>query len=134
MLARLQSVTSALEKQDIIDLTMLTWLPGPEAALRWTRDLAPHLPTITTGYARTPMGVSLFGGYGGRGIAPVGWLSGVQRVPFIKKRGTGGDGGWIIWERGGEVVGDWREFFGGIWKDRTTEPAEVVVAEGEEVD
>ncbi|KAI9777249.1 MAG: hypothetical protein M1839_008979 [Geoglossum umbratile] len=124
-----------LPPRDIIDLTMLTWLPGPESLLRWRKDTLPGVPRVFgEGWSDVPMGVSAWSGAAtvsgaGSGITgqgngdssegmeedrgcPIPWLSVIQPVKWVRRRG--GVGGWVAWERAAELVGDWREFFGGV--------------------
>jgi len=65
---------------DILNKTMMYWLPGPEAALRWigiarTEDLY-------TGYSSVPLGVSCFSWE----QQPVLWAEGWQKLVWCRKR------------------------------------------------
>ncbi|KAI9765312.1 MAG: hypothetical protein M1840_007511 [Geoglossum simile] len=124
-----------LSPRDIIDITMLTWLPGPESLLRWHKDTFPDVPNDVGGTrSDVPMGASIWNGAtaidgagggvtsegngseGAREGCPIPWLSTVHSVKWVRRRA--GVGGWVVWERAAELVQDWREFFGGVVADR----------------
>lgn len=96
----------------LLDWTMMQWLPGPEAGMRWVqrakweRERAGRLWGGYVGGA--PLGISFFGGQG------LGWAEAWQRVAWVRRR----EGEIVVrpeWERPGELVADLREGFGEVW-------------------
>lgn len=96
---------TAFSPTDILNWTMMYWLPGPEASLRWL--LAVEKEDAYKEYSHVPLGVSWYGE--GRRGSPV-WASGVQDLKWVKRREGGLGSGVPAWERSAEVVIDIREF------------------------
>ncbi|KAF2663628.1 alpha/beta-hydrolase [Microthyrium microscopicum] len=110
---------------DVLTWTMLHWLPGPEAGLRWLHNT--KNTSVYGRYMHVPLGISEYvdeedmqvekgggrwwrGGKGGPGDkgGKGGWLASVQRVEWIKRRqGCVGTAGWDV---ASDVILDLREF------------------------
>jgi len=123
---------------DILNWTMMYWLPGPEASLRWL--LAVEKEDCYDEYSQTPLGMSWYsqgsspqsstGGVAassstsvaiesspsppasktGQPASPI-WASAVQDLKWVKRRSELLESGIPAWERSAEVVVDIRDFF-----------------------
>jgi len=65
---------------DILNKTMMHWLPGPEAALRWIG--VTRTEKLYTAYSPVPLGISCFSWE----QQPVLWAEGWQKVVWCRKR------------------------------------------------
>lgn len=74
---------------EILNWTMMQWLPGPESSLRWLRQA--HLDTTTphwNDYCAVPLGLSSFraGGKNGRSMnTPVMWGSTSWQISWVRQ-------------------------------------------------
>ncbi|KAL1645804.1 hypothetical protein SLS58_003688 [Diplodia intermedia] len=107
---------------NLLNWTMMRWLPGPEAGFRWvqrTRRDAGVGGCLWRMHSGVPLGISQFGaqrGVGGRPDGVVRWAQAWQNVRWLKKR----EGSNVIrpeWESPEELVQDLRESFGSVWND-----------------
>src|ERR1700761_2685723 len=121
---------------DVLNWTMLLWLPGPEAPLRWLHAVLQEDPSWETAWSNVPLGVHVYhapepalepkepwswnfrsaaGIFGRVGkwvrwterAGPV-WLEGVQKVVWVKR--STGSVGIPAWDAAGDVILDLREF------------------------
>lgn len=118
------SVQHAWSPSEIILWTMMYWLPGPEAPLRWLQNTVPHAvprgPLWRT-MSRVPLGISVFGGGGdgvgdggrGTGKTPPAWATAYHNVRWVRRH-TRSTGLSAIWEAPMEFVVDLREFAGAV--------------------
>lgn len=112
---------------DILNWTMLHWLPGPEAGIRFHRESILDMKDVLKRWSPTPLGISVFAG-SWRGPPPV-WGACVQ--PLMWQRRHEGSGAFAAWERPDELVEDLREFFGEVVLPREER---LIVVDLEEVD
>src|SRR6202012_2054042 len=70
------ATSSAWSTNDILSFTMMHWLPGPEAALRWLNAAAKEDCFQT--YCNVPLGVSQY-----KSSAPALWASMGQRLQWV---------------------------------------------------
>lgn len=100
---------------DILNWTMLHWLPGPEAGLRFHGQSIPDMRDVRELWSPIPLGISVFAdSWCG---PPPSWAACMQRL--IWQRRHKGRGKFAAWERPDELVEDLREFFGEIILPRT---------------
>ncbi|KAI9802371.1 MAG: hypothetical protein M1833_001877 [Piccolia ochrophora] len=129
ILAALHSQTAtqgeppAVPPTETLDLTMLAWLPGPEAALRML--FPPSLPVdagtdisksrtpnaaLKRDWSNVPLGVSVFPALTEESPStPVAWTGLTQRLAWVRRH-EGRRAGWPVWERPADVVEDLRAF------------------------
>lgn len=116
----LSLVTSALRKrspehrfgkEEVIDVTQLAWLPGPEAGMRfWAGAVSEveEIQLVRGGGKRARVGVTVFGvdGVGvekdGKGYVCPAW--GEPRHDVVFSQRVAGRAGLVAWERGNVVV------------------------------
>jgi hypothetical protein len=73
---------------EILNWTMMQWLPGPESSLRWLRQA--HLDTTTPhwhDYCGVPLGISSFRAGGTNGTStttPVMWGSSMWQISWVR--------------------------------------------------
>lgn len=99
---------------EILNWTMLQWLPGPEAGLRWLRrahmDGSPS-STLSTSYCSTPLGISSFRARNSHGPStPIMWGSASSQVAWVKRHQR--PASLPAWEAPDLLVLDMRECFG----------------------
>ncbi|KAF2685359.1 alpha/beta-hydrolase [Lentithecium fluviatile CBS 122367] len=99
---------------EVLNWTMLQWLPGPEAGLRWLRrahfDSAPTSP-LSTSYCSVPLGISSFRARNSHGSStPVMWGSAWSHVGWVKRHQR--PASLPAWEAPDLLVLDMRECFG----------------------
>ncbi|KAI9847901.1 MAG: hypothetical protein M1837_001418 [Sclerophora amabilis] len=103
----------AIGPVDSLNFTMLSWLPGPEAALRYLRTTfttdSHDFREVAGRYSHTPLGLSVFPSSEG---PPPMWARCVQNLKWVKRHN--GKPGWPVWERADVLAEDLREFFGGV--------------------
>jgi hypothetical protein len=102
---------------EILNWTMLQWLPGPEAALRWLRrahlDSSPTSP-LSTSYCPVPLGISSFRGRNSHGSStPIMWGSTSSHVAWVKRHQR--PASIPAWETPDVLVLDMRECFGAFF-------------------
>jgi len=95
---------------DLLNWTMLHWLPGPEAGLRLYCHSARDLVSVRQQWSPTPLGITVFAG-SWRG-APPAWAGCVQPLLWVRRHE--GCGAYAAWERPVELVDDLRDFFGEV--------------------
>ncbi|KAF1954072.1 alpha/beta-hydrolase [Byssothecium circinans] len=101
---------------EVITFTMMQWLPGPEASLRWLRrahiDGGPDSP-LNSSYCSVPLGISSFRGRNSySGASPVMWGSASWPVSWVKRHQR--PASLAAWEAPDQLVPDMREFFGTV--------------------
>jgi hypothetical protein len=104
---------------EVLNWTMLQWLPGPEASLRWLRratlDASPSSPFTTT-YCDVPLGISSFQArttYSAPASTPIMWGSASWRIAWVKRHQRPACLS-PAWEAPDLLVLDLRECFGGF--------------------
>lgn len=100
---------------EILNWTMLQWLPGPEGGLRWLRQA--HLessPTsrLSTTYCSVPLGISSFRGGHGDGRPPIMWGSASNQIAWVKRHNQAASV--PAWEAADMLVLDMRDCFGSL--------------------
>ncbi|KAF2497070.1 alpha/beta-hydrolase [Lophium mytilinum] len=101
---------------EILSWTMMQWLPGPEAGLRWlkqaTLDSAADHPSFWQ-YSPVPLGISHFRRRGGTDEdSPLMWATSSHRLEWLKRHRRSAR--WPAWETPDLLVLDLRECFGGM--------------------
>lgn len=106
-------------KDDILNWTMMHWLPGPEAALRWLRHASHESRRdCWKTYSTTPLGVSYFGKLPGEQLrSPPLWTEGWQRLCWLRRHERLAK--WPAWDAPEETVVDLRECFGDMMANQT---------------
>lgn len=98
----------------IVDWTMIYWLPGPEASLRWVTNSDAIMPSFWAGFSMVPLAITHFHGPSvggaGAGQTPPQWSEAYHRIAMIRRRE--GRVRFPAWEAPIEVVSDIREFVG----------------------
>ncbi|KAI9744170.1 MAG: hypothetical protein M1818_002322 [Claussenomyces sp. TS43310] len=118
-----------LSRSDVIDLTYLAWLPGPEAAMRYWSSAETEIQDGDTGnipdWSETPTAVTVFVGDGqgddgqgdnslSRGYICPAWAKARHNVVWVERRE--GRGGLVAWERTNAVVDGIRSLAGEVAK------------------
>ncbi|KAH7135060.1 Alpha/Beta hydrolase protein [Dendryphion nanum] len=116
---------------ELLNWTMLQWLPGPEASLRWLRCASVEASTtsaFSTAYCEVPLGISSFrGGDGGStsdnrnssskrrraAHTPLMWGSAVWNLVWTKRHQHRASIS-AAWEAADLLVVDMREYFGSV--------------------
>jgi len=101
---RKRSPEHGLEKEQIIKLAQLAWLPGPEAAMRFWASAVEEVEVLEKRErVRTRVAVTVFGsdGVDGGYICPA-WASGHHDVVFSQR--VNGRAGLLVWERSEVLV------------------------------
>ncbi|KAH7396353.1 Alpha/Beta hydrolase protein [Pyrenochaeta sp. MPI-SDFR-AT-0127] len=96
---------------EVLNFTMLQWLPGPEAALRWLRRA--HLDTSSSQwneYCSVPLGISSFQGRKSSRTTPLMWGSASWDMAWVKRHQR--PSVLPAWEQPDLLVLDLRECFG----------------------
>ncbi|KAF1847948.1 alpha/beta-hydrolase [Cucurbitaria berberidis CBS 394.84] len=96
---------------EVLNFTMLQWLPGPEAALRWLRRA--HLESTDTQWSRhcsIPLGISSFHARNSSRTTPLMWGSSSWDISWVKRHQRPSH--IPAWEAPDLVVLDLRECFG----------------------
>ncbi|KAF1996963.1 alpha/beta-hydrolase [Amniculicola lignicola CBS 123094] len=100
---------------EVLTWTMLQWLPGPEASLRWLRRA--HLDTLPSGpsstaYMSVPLAISTFrnGNTSPLSTTPLMWGSAVWNITWVKRHVRAAH--LPAWEAPDVLVLDMRECFG----------------------
>lgn len=106
----------------LLNWTMMRWLPGPEAGLRWlekTKLASRRDGALWRKYSNVPLGISQFGWQ--KGVAEteavLGWADAWQRVHWMNRR----EGENVVrpeWEQPDDLVEDLKESFGKAWTAR----------------
>lgn len=109
------SSVSSWSQNEILNWTMMQWLPGPEAGLRWLRQAQreAHTDLWDARHSRTALGISMFRVIGDqsdlqRGCPPM-WAGAYQRVTWVKRHDRAARR--PAWDAPDELVMDMREFF-----------------------
>ena len=103
---------------EVLNWTMLQWLPGPEASLRWLRratlDSSPTSP-FSTSYCAVPLGISSFQARnaGSASCSPVMWGSASWRIAWVRRHQRPATVS-PAWEAPDLLVLDMRECFGSM--------------------
>ncbi|OQO15225.1 hypothetical protein B0A48_00608 [Cryoendolithus antarcticus] len=97
---------------NLINWTMLHWLPGPEISLRWVANSTSMEPALWTAHSQVPLGITHYSVPGSqrRPHDPSIWAEAYHRVAMIRRRM--GDVRFAAWERPDDVVADIRELAG----------------------
>lgn len=99
---------------EILSWTMMQWLPGPEAGLRWLRqashDSSHANPAFWETYSTVPLGISQFRPTRGSTESPLMWAEAVQNLAWAKRHPRSAR--WPAWEAPDLLVLDLRECFG----------------------
>jgi hypothetical protein len=101
-----KSPAHALMSTEIIDITQLAWLPGPEAGMRFWAAAVSEVEELEAKYLkRSRVGVTVFG-MDGKGeaenyVCPA-W--GFARHDIVFSQRVAGKAGLVVWERGDVVV------------------------------
>lgn len=97
---------------DILNWTMMYWLPGPEASLRWLWEAHREAAECWSSWSATPLGISTFRAAGDDGAdvaaSPPMWAAGVQNLTWMKRHERLAR--FPAWECPDELVLDLREF------------------------
>jgi hypothetical protein len=101
---------------EILNWTMLQWLPGPEAGLRWLRrahhDDSPT-SSLSTSYCSTPLGISCFRARNSHDpSSPIMWGRASNHIAWVKRHQR--PASLPAWEAPDLLVLDMREYFGTI--------------------
>lgn len=100
---------------EILSWTMMQWLPGPEAGLRWLKqashDSSHANPAFWETYSTVPLGISQFRPTRGSTESPLMWAETVQNLAWAKRHPRSAR--WPAWEAPDLLVLDLRECFGG---------------------
>lgn len=91
----------------LINWTMLHWLPGPEAALRWLDNSTSILPALWTSFSNVPLAISQYGDPATAQSAPV-WAEHYHPISMVRQRP--GIVRFAAWERPADMVHDIRDF------------------------
>ncbi|KAJ9660620.1 hypothetical protein H2201_006878 [Coniosporium apollinis] len=70
--------------REIINWTMMQWLPGPEAGLRWLRQVQTDTSSLWDDYSAVPLGISQFRTSGETSSPPV-WAAAFQNLKWVKR-------------------------------------------------
>lgn len=96
---------------NVLDWTMLYWLPGPEVALRWLMNSAPMIPNLWLTHSNVPLAVSQFGDHQNMSPQPQPmWIEAYHRIAMVRRRP--GQVRFAAWERPMDVVHDIRDLAG----------------------
>ncbi|KAF1834099.1 alpha/beta-hydrolase [Decorospora gaudefroyi] len=99
---------------EVLNFTMLQWLPGPEAALRWLRRA--HMDTASPSYQRytsVPLGISTFLAPNSSTATPLMWGASSWDISWVKRH-NGRPATLPGFEAPDALVLDLRECFGGM--------------------
>ncbi|KAL2354665.1 Alpha/Beta hydrolase protein [Cryomyces antarcticus] len=96
-----QGHTSLWKHEEILDCTMLQWLPGPEDGLRWLHQAMRE--DCWSSYTHVPLGITVF-----ENSCPPMWAAAGQRVVWVKRHQGSTD--WPAWEAPSEVAADLRTY------------------------
>ena len=96
-------------RQDLLTWTMLYWLPGPEAPLKWLRAAASEKSILSRQSSVVVLGVSFFKLDGLPQCPPV-WTSCYYDLRFLRRHNNGSAPVWPLWEQPSEIVVDLRDF------------------------
>lgn len=103
--------SSSWPHEEVLTWTMLQWLPGPEAGLRWVRKAQESESELWDRYCAVPLGISQFNAVLDK-PSPPGWATAVQKLDWVKRRRDAAR--FPAWERADSLVVDMREFFGDL--------------------
>ncbi|KAF2022992.1 alpha/beta-hydrolase [Setomelanomma holmii] len=101
---------------EILNWTMMQWLPGPESSLRWLRQA--HLDTTTphwNDYCGIPLGISSFRARNSNTTTPLMWGSTSWQIGWVKRHQRPAT--LPAWEAPDLLVLDLRECFGTFLSD-----------------
>ena len=83
------SNTYSWTQTEILNWTMMQWLPGPEAGLRWLRQADREArEQCWTHWSATPLGISSFRAAGEGGVlgsVPPMWASAYQKLAWVRR-------------------------------------------------
>jgi hypothetical protein len=104
---RRKSPMHKMTKTEVIDVTQLAWLPGPEAGMRFWASAEKEVKDLVgvRGAGRTArVAISVFGvdGVEGEGYVCPAWAGTRHEVIFAQR--VGGRAGLLIWERSEVVI------------------------------
>lgn len=128
-----------LSKEEVIDVTQLAWLPGPEAGLRFWAGAVSEVEDMEVRKGRgkkARVAITVFGadGVGEEGYVCPAWGEGRHEVVFSQR--VNGRAGLVAWERGDVVVQGVRGLASAVAKLdsrlRIGELEEVVIADAAE--
>lgn len=95
---------------EVLNWTMLQWLPGPEAILRFLGRAHVDASASSTAYCPVPLGISSFRGRNSdKATTPIMWGNVSWRIDWVKRHGRPAT--FAAWEAADAVVLDLREFF-----------------------
>ena len=101
---------------DLLNWTMMHWLPGPEASLRWLRQAridSARGTGLESEYSAVPLGVSVFRARRSEVVkTPVMWGEATSKISWVRRHAR--DARFPGWEDPDAVVLDMREWFGGL--------------------
>ncbi|PNS16445.1 hypothetical protein CAC42_179 [Sphaceloma murrayae] len=102
---------------DVLTWTMLYWLSGPEAPLRWLRNACKETQPESAYWTKrstVPLGVSQFRwpGASARGmvLSPPVWTSAYCDLVWLRRHNAGREVKWPAWEAADSLVLDLRDF------------------------
>ena len=102
---RRRNPSHALEKEEVIDVAQLAWLPGPEAGMRfWSAAISEvEEMRVVEGAKSAKVAVTVFGVDGAdEGYMCPAWGEGRHEVVFSQR--VSGRPGLVAWERGDVVI------------------------------
>ncbi|KAF2465241.1 alpha/beta-hydrolase [Lindgomyces ingoldianus] len=113
--SELRAMNYSWSPTEVLNWTMLQWLPGPEASLRWLRQacLETHPSSLlSTTYSPIPLGISSFLARNSSSAAtsPLMWGSATSNISWIKRHQR--PAALPAWEAPDLLVLDMRECFG----------------------
>ncbi|KAL3423035.1 epoxide hydrolase [Phlyctema vagabunda] len=86
-----------LSETDIIDVTQMTWLPGPEACMRlWASAVSEVEELRTKKHRRSKLAITVFGCHGDDGYVCPAWVASKHDVVFVQR--PGGRAGLLAWD------------------------------------
>ncbi|KAH8591047.1 Alpha/Beta hydrolase protein [Bisporella sp. PMI_857] len=98
---RKQNATHRLSQEEVIDITQLSWLPGPEAGLRFWAAAEKEAGSLTSTKRRSRAGITVFEDAQEGYVCPA-W--GSSRHEVVAAHRVDGRAGLIVWERPEVVV------------------------------
>ena len=109
-LHRRTTVLQGFTSEEVIDFTMISWLPGPEAPLRMLHNAPDSLDMADAKqrWSATPLGISAFTCRDNHW--PIQWAGCVQPLAWVQRHDL--HAGWPVWQRPLQVARDMSAFFG----------------------
>jgi len=105
-------LANSWSRSDLLTWTMLYWLPGPEAPLRWLQAAEKESSSsgaLWRGFSSVPLGVSFFKTDNIAQCPPI-WASSYADMCFLRRHNTTFSICWPLWEVPHELVIDLRHF------------------------